>query len=340
MISFVNDYSEGAHEKILEALISSNLEQSDGYGLDTYCEQARTLIREKIQAPQADVHFLVGGTQTNQIAIAAFLKPYQAVIAAESGHINVHETGAIEATGHKVLVARSIDGKLTPQTIWEVVALHSDEHMVQPKLVYISNSTEIGTIYKKAEIIALWRFCKEYNLDLYLDGARLASAFCSGENDLTLHDLAQYTDAFYIGGTKNGALFGEALVLVKDSMKTDFRFMIKQQGAMLAKGRLLGLQFLTLFKDDLYFSLARHANTCAMRIKEAFKEANASFLVETTTNQIFPILKDEEVEKLSKEFAFITWEKTDATHTCIRIVTSWATKPAHVEALIQAIKEM
>lgn len=338
MYSFRNDYSEGAHPKVLEALISTNLEQTVGYGMDPRCEAARNTIRRLCNAPDADVHFLVGGTQTNLIVIESLLRPYEAVIAAHTGHVNVHETGAIEATGHKVCTAYAPNGKLTPALVESVVNGHSSEHMVHPRLVYISDTTEIGTIYTKAELEALRRCCDEHNLFLFMDGARLGSALASPQNDLTLPDLAALTDAFYIGGTKNGALFGEALVM--NAPNDHFRWHMKQRGAMLAKGRLLGVQFLTLFEDDLYFSLGRHADELADRIRLTLQEAGCPFLMENTTNQLFPILPDNVLEALKKTYAFIEMDKIDEGHHAIRLCTSWATRPENVEALCSDLRSL
>lgn len=337
MYSFLNDYSEGAHQAIMEALLRTNLEQTEGYGLDPYCEEARELIKSKIKKNDAEVHFLAGGTQTNQTAIAAFLKPYQAVIATEYGHINVHETGAIEATGHKVLVAKSKEGKLTPSSIREVVKAHSDEHMVQPKLVYISNATELGTIYQKKELEVISEVCRELNLYLYLDGARLGSALMSEKNDLTLETIASLTDAFYIGGTKNGALFGEALILLNESLQQDFRYMIKRQGGMLAKGRLLGIQFYELWKEDLYLHLSKHANECALKLKKGLEDHGCSFLSDSYTNQQFPILKNSEIKILEKQFKFSVGDSMDEEHSYIRLVTSWATTNEGIDAFLTGI---
>ncbi len=256
---FTNDYSEGAHINILNALVESNLNQEIGYGNDSFCEEAKKLIKAKIKNENADIHFVSGGTQANLIIISSALRPHEAIIAASTGHINVHETGAIEATGHKICTVETEDGKLSVEHIKSVLENHSDEHMVKPKMVFISNSTELGTIYKKAELEEISKFCKENNLYLHLDGARLGSALTSRDNDLTLDELSSLVDIFYIGGTKNGALLGEAIVINNDRLKEDFRYHIKQKGAMLAKGKVLGIQFVELFKNDLFFELANHA---------------------------------------------------------------------------------
>lgn len=337
MFSFKNDYSEGAHPNIIEALTKTNFVQSVGYGCDEYCDVAKSKIKKRIQCETADIHFLVGGTQTNQTMIASALRPHQAVIAATTGHINVHETGAIEATGHKVLTVDTIDGKITPSQIKEVCEGHSDEHMVQPKMVYISNTTELGSLYKKEELRAIYECCKELSLVLFLDGARLGSALTSIENDVVLEDLPKLTDAFYIGGTKNGALFGEALVICNESLKEDFRFHIKQRGGLLAKGRLLGIQFSELFEDDLFFKLGKHANDMAMKIKNALILKGYPLKTDSYSNQLFVILDDDKIKELEKNFLFENQERVDATHTCVRFVTSWATTKEAVNALINEL---
>lgn len=334
MYSFRNDYSEGAHPKVLEALISTNLEQTVGYGMDPRCEAARNTIRRLCNAPDADVHFLVGGTQTNLIVIESLLRPYEAVIAAHTGHVNVHETGAIEATGHKVCTAYAPNGKLTPALVESVVNGHSSEHMVHPRLVYISDTTEIGTIYTKAELEALRRCCDEHNLFLFMDGARLGSALASPQNDLTLPDLAALTDAFYIGGTKNGALFGEALVM--NAPNNHFRWHMKQRGAMLAKGRLLGVQFQALLEDGVYFEIARHANEMAYRLRDGIAALGYSFPVPSPSNQQFPVLPNTVVEQLkAKGYEFEIDHAEDDAHTCVRFVTSWATPENAIDAFLK-----
>ncbi|GEP66692.1 amino acid lyase [Clostridium beijerinckii] len=335
MYSFKNDYSEGAHSRILNALVETNLEQTDGYGTDQYTERSVNLLKKKIDREEVDIHLLVGGTQVNLTAISAFLRPHQAAIGADTSHINCHETGAIEATGHKVITMRTKDGKLTPNLIQNVVDSHSDEHMVQPKLVYISNSTELGTLYTKAELIDLHDCCKRNKLLLYLDGARLGAALVAEENDLTLADIAKLVDAFYIGGTKNGALFGEALVICNDELKEDFRYFIKQKGGLLAKGRLLGIQFEELFKDDLYFELAKHANKMALMLKGAIVNEGYKFLTESFTNQQFPIFPNNLIEKLSEKYSFNIERVIDSNYTAIRLVTSWATKEEIVLEFIE-----
>lgn len=344
MIYFNNDYCEGAHPKVLEKLIATNLEQTVGYGEDPYCFKAAQLIKEKCQRNDVDVHFLVGGTQTNFTFISAVLRPHQGVISADTGHINVHESGAIEATGHKVLALPSPDGKITAAQIRKICDDHynddSFEHMVQPKLVYISNPTEIGTIYSKAELTALHVTCLDNGLILYMDGARLGYGLCAQDNDLDLPTIVRLCDAFYIGGTKIGVLFGEALVICNERLKPDFRYIIKQKGGMLAKGRLLGVQFMALFADDLYFEMARHADQMAMLIKDACIKKGYGFLIESSTNQQFPIIPNEVLEKLREKFVYSFWQKIDDNHSAVRFCTSWATLPENVQQLIVAIEKL
>ncbi|MFP5115323.1 threonine aldolase family protein [Bacillaceae bacterium C204] len=338
MYSFKNDYSEGSHPRILNALLETNLVQEDGYGEDQFSQKAVELLKERIGRTDVDIHLLSGGTQTNLIAISAFLRPHEAAMAASTGHILGHETGAIEATGHKILSIEAENGKLTPSDIQAVLDGHPDEHMVKPKLVYISNSTEIGTIYSKHELEDLSDFCKKNKLILYMDGARLGSALTSKENDLQLSDLPALVDAFYIGGTKNGALIGEALVICNDSLKEDFRYHLKQKGALLAKGRLLGIQFLELFRDNLFFDLASHANKMAAILSEEISKANFQFLTDSPSNQIFPILPNALITELEKDYSFHIWEKVDAEHSAIRLVTSWVTKEDEVAAFLERLK--
>jgi threonine aldolase len=340
MYSFKNDYSEGAHSSILNALVESNFEQEEGYGEDCYTRKAIAFIKEKMGRNDVDIHFLSGGTQTNLTALAAFLRPHEAAMAASSGHILGHETGAIEATGHKVISIDTEDGKLTPEHLIKVLEGHPDEHMVKPKLVYISNSTEIGTIYKKKELEELRKFCNDHQLFLYMDGARLGSALCSKGNDLKLSDLPDLVDAFYIGGTKNGALLGEALVISCDILKEDFRYHIKQRGGLLAKGRLLGIQFLELFRDNLFFDLAIHANRMAEMLREELRKANLKFLTESPSNQIFPILPNSVITELEQKYTFHIWEAVDSDYSAIRLVTSWATKEDAVAAFIEDIRKL
>lgn len=339
MYNFKNDYSEGAHPRILNKLLETNLEQVDGYGEDGYTEKAVELLKKRIQCKEAAIHLLPGGTQTNLTALSAFLRPHEAVISANTGHVLVHETGAIEATGHKIISIGVNDGKLAPSHIQAAVDAHTDEHMVKPRLVYISNPTEIGTIYKKAELEDISRVCRENSLYLYVDGARLGSALCAKGNDLELADLPRLVDAFYIGGTKNGALIGEALVICREELKADFRFHMKQKGALLAKGKLLGIQFLELFRDDLYFELAKHANAMAEILRKAIAGADYSFLVNSPSNQIFPILPNELIARLQEKYSFYIWEKIDADRAAIRLVTSWATNEKAVHAFVDDLKK-
>lgn len=340
MVSFENDYSEGAHERILQVLADTNREQCRGYGIDPYCEKARAVIQELIECPEAEIHFLVGGTQTNQTAISAFLRPWEAAVSASTGHICVHETGAVEATGHKVIaVPHCQEGKLTPEALQKAVGQHTDEHMVLPRLVYLSDSTELGTVYTKEELAAVSSFCRNNGLLLYLDGARLGSALCSESNNLTLPDLARLTDAFSIGGTKNGALFGEALVLCRPELGKGFRHAIKQRGGMLAKGWLAGIQFYELFRDGLYFDLARHANGQAARLQKSLERMGVPFAYPPQSNQLFVTLPDAALALLETEYLFTFWDKPDASHTTIRIVTSWATEERHTAQLICRLSE-
>ena len=338
MYSFRNDYSEGAHPQILKALKETNLIQHTGYGMDEeHCGRARDLIRKEIGREDAAVHFLVGGTQVNLTVIAAALRPHEAVICASTGHINVHETGAVEATGHKVLTLPSPDGKVTPAMVQEILDAHPDEHMVKPKMVYISNTTEIGTQYTKAELEALSHICRRTGLFLFLDGARLGAALTSSANDLTMADIAALTDVFYIGGTKNGALFGEAVVILNPVLDEDFRYMIKQRGGMLAKGWLLGIQFETLFTDGLFYEMASHATAMADKLRKGLEEKGVSFYSQSVSNQLFPIFSDETIARLSKDFSFNIQARMDESHQAIRLVTSWATKEEAVDAILAAL---
>ncbi|WP_114781217.1 threonine aldolase family protein [Botryobacter ruber] len=336
-ISFKNDYSEGAHPLILQQLLRTNLEQQAGYGNDSYSQRAKELLQEKIAMPAAGIHFTAGGTQANLLVIGHLLKPYEAVISARTGHIAVHETGAIEATGHKVVLVDAVLGKLTVQAVKEVLDTHTDEHMVKPAMVYISNATELGSVYTKAELTELSVFCRERKLQLFMDGARLGSALTSRFNDLTFSDLAKLVDVFYIGGTKNGALLGEAIVFAKQGLDEGFRYYLKQKGALLAKGRLLGVQFLTLFEHDLYLELAHHANAMAEKIAAAFEEKGYAFFLPPQSNQLFPLLPNAMIEKLQERFDFYVWHKPDQHTSAIRLVTSWATEEENVDAFIRCI---
>lgn len=342
MIYFNNDYSEGAHPKILERLVETNMEQTSGYGQDEYCLKAADKIKELCGNKELDVHFLVGGTQTNLTVIAATLRTFHGVIGVDTAHINVHETGAIEACGHKVLALPSTDGKISAQQIDECYQAHindeSHEHTVYPKMVYISQPTELGTLYTKTELQEISEVCRKNGLFLFLDGARLGYGLAAKDNDVTLQDIAEYTDVFYIGGTKVGALFGEAVVIKNDYIKEDFRYVIKQKGGMLAKGRLLGIQFLTLFENNLYMELAEHADRMADELRKTFDELKVPYFVENTTNQIFPILPDEVLEKLKQKFAFSYMNRVDEVHSAVRFCTSWATKEENVEELKQELR--
>lgn len=338
---FQCDYNEGAHPKILERLLETNMEQTVGYGEDAYCASAAEKIRKACGDETLAVHFLVGGTQTNVTVIDTALRSHQGVLCADTGHINVHETGAVEACGHKVLGLMSPDGKITAEQVEEAYQAHihngSFEHMVQPKLVYISNPTELGTIYSKAELTALSETCRKNGLYLFMDGARLGYGLVAPDNDLTLKDIAKLCDVFYIGGTKVGALFGEAVVIRNEDLKQDFRYFIKQKGGMLAKGRLLGLQFDTLFTDDLYWEISKHAIALAEKLRSAFEEKGYAYLVPNRTNQIFVIMPDEALAKLGEKFEFSYDHRVDETHSAVRFCTSWATKEENVDALIQSI---
>ncbi len=338
MIRFNCDYSEGAHPLILEALTQTNLEQTAGYGNDPYCQEAAELIKTACQAPQATVHFLTGGTQTNLTVIAACLRPYQSVISPASGHIQVHEAGAIEATGHHIVALPEMYGKITAAQIAQTCKAHweddNPEFAPQPKLVYLSFPTEYGTLYTYQELKEIRRVCDENNLFLFIDGARLGYGLTARGNDVTLPQLAHFCDVFYIGGTKVGALFGEAVVIMNPKLQKDFRYFIKQKGGMLAKGRLLGLQFVTLFKDDLYWKLGQHANNMATLISTACQKARFPFLYESPTNQQFPILPNTVLAELEEVYAFSHIQRIDNRHTAIRICTSWATRPEDVSLLV------
>lgn len=344
MIRFNSDYTEGCHPAILERLAETNMEQTNGYGEDEYCAQAADKIKEACDAQDAAVHFLVGGTQTNVTVISAALKHYQGVITAVSGHINAHETGALEACGHKCLALETPDGKLTAEQIASYTKAHfadeSVEHLVQPKMVYISNPTEVGTIYHKSELEDIYRVCKEHGLYLFLDGARLGYGLACRENDLTLADIAANTDVFYIGGTKVGALFGEAVVITNDELKVDFRYNIKQRGGMLAKGRLLGLQFLTLFEENRYFEISTHAARLAEKLRDELIKMKIAFYINSPTNQQFPILPDAILGKLKENYTFAYQARVDQNHSAVRFCTCWATKEENVDALLSDIRKL
>lgn len=344
MIYFNSDYLEGAHPSIMKRLMDTNMAQSVGYSEDEYCAAAREKIKAACEAPDADVHFLVGGTQTNTTVIASILRPYQGVIAPTSGHINCHETGAIESTGHKVLALPTDNGKITAQQIEEYYLWHHTspdfEHIVMPGMVYISYPTEGGTIYSKAELTAIYETCQRCGLPLYIDGARMGYGLMSDECDLTLPELASLCDVFYIGGTKVGALFGEAVVVMNPALKKDFRFFMKQRGGMLAKGRLLGIQFDTLFTDNLYLKISRHAIDMAHQIREIFVSAGYPLLFDSPTNQQYPIMPDSELAEIGKNFGYEYWERVDETHSGVRFCASWATTQENVDALREAVNNL
>ncbi len=337
MFYFNNDYLEGCHPSILKALADTNFEQTPGYGEDIHCARAAAMIREKCGREDLAVHFLVGGTQANLTVIAAALRPHQGTLCAQSGHIEVHETGAVEATGHKVLTLPSSDGKITAGQIAATVRDHREdasfEHMVQPKLIYISHPTEYGTLYSKAELEEISAVCRENGLYLFLDGARLGYGIMASGSDLSLVDIARLCDVFYIGGTKVGALFGEAVVIGNPALKEDFRYLIKQRGGMLAKGRLLGLQFEALLRDDLYFSIARQADEKADRIRAGLAHAGVPLQLPGITNQIFAVFPDEALRELEKKYVFCPMGRADAGHSAVRICTSWATTEEAVDSL-------
>ncbi|MCX6232470.1 MAG: low specificity L-threonine aldolase [Bacteroidetes bacterium] len=335
--SFKNDYSEGCHPKILEMLSKTNYEQQQGYGDDIYCEKAIEILKEKIGNNDVDIHFVSGGTQANTIVITSVLKSFEAVISASTGHINVHECGAIEATGHKIILVPSKDGKVKPNDIIAEINKAEDHHMVRPAMVYISNATEVGTVYTKQELTELSVVCRKNKLYLFLDGARLGSAMSSAVNDLSLSDLSRLTDVFYIGGTKNGAIIGEAIVINNDNLKKDFNFHIKQRGALLSKGRLMGIQFLALFQDNLYFDLAQHANNMAKKIADSISKKSYTFLTNPVSNQIFPILPNTLIAQLEEKYEFYVWQKIDDVHSALRLVTSWATLEEKVDEFISDI---
>ena len=342
MIRFESDYLEGALPEVMQALCDTNYAQTPGYGEDEYCREAADMIRAKCSAPDADVHFLVGGTQANMIVITAALRPHQAAIAAETGHIAVHETGSIEAAGHKVITLKSGDGKITAAQVRSCVEAHwndsTHEHMAQPALVYISQPTENGTVYSLAELEALSAVCREKGLLFYVDGARLGTALVS--SDMALPDLARLTDAFYIGGTKLGALFGEAVVITNRAIARDFRYIVKQRGGMFAKGRLLGVQFGALMHDGLYERTAKREVDLAMKLRAAFEAKGWPLCYDSPTNQQFPIVPDAALEKLAEKYSFSHWGKIDEGHTAVRFCTSWATRPEDVDALISDIEAL
>lgn len=341
MLKFENDYCEAATPEILNKLLETTYAKAAGYGNDEFCEMATEKIRKELGMPDAQVYYLAGGTQTNQIAIDSMLKSYEGVVACETGHVNVHEAGAIEYSGHKVLTLPNHDGKMCAKELKDlIVKFYGDEsftHMVFPGMVYISHPTELGTLYTKSELSALHEVCMEYNIPLYLDGARLGYGLMAEGTDLTIKDIAQLTDLFYIGGTKVGALYGEALVFTKNNMPKYFETIVKQHGAMAAKGRVLGIEFDTLFTDGLYYEISKNAIKTAKRLKEGLKEKGYEFLIDSPTNQIFVVATKEQLEKLKGQVEYTTWEVIDENRTAIRFVTSWATKMEEIEELIELL---
>ena len=344
MLYFHNDYNAMCHEAVLRKLNAIAGQCCVGYGMDGHCEAAAAMIRRLCGREDAAVHFLVGGTQTNLTVIAAALRPHQAVIGADTAHINVHETGAIEATGHKLIALPSADGKLTAVQVEAVVQEHRQsgdaEHMAQPKMVYISNSTELGTTYCRQELEELSAICRKYGLYLFMDGARLGYALTAEGCDVTLQDLARLCDVFYIGGTKCGAMFGEAVVISHPAIAEDFRYLIKQRGGMLAKGWLLGTQFEALLEDDLYFEISRHANRLADRIRQTLTRIGCDFLAPSNTNQLFPVLPDEWLAELGREFTFSEMGRVDEHRRAVRFCTGWNSAEADVDALCAALKKL
>lgn len=341
MYQFRNDYSVGCHPAVMEALSAANTEYIIGYGADRYCSDCADLIRDLCKAPQADVQFLVGGTQANFTAIAAFLRPWESVLSPASGHINGHEAGAVEATGHKIItVTTPANGKLSPELLLPILEECKDKHLTKPRLVYISDATETGGVYTKAELTQLFAFCRSHDLLLFLDGARLGCALTSPANDLKLPDVAALTDAFYIGGTKNGALMGEALVITNPVLQEDFFRIKKQRGAVLAKGWLLGLQFYTLLKDGLYFDIARSAVETAQVLQSGLERLGIPMLVSSPTNQIFPVFPDRLLTTLSDLCTYEVWNKPDADHTAVRFVTCFTTTRNDVEGFLTRLGQI
>jgi threonine aldolase len=337
---FFDDYSEGAHPRILEALQRTNLQQEPGYVMDSFAVEATRLIRERFASPEADVHFVASGTQANLCVLSAILQPWQSVIAADSGHINQHEAGAIEATGHKINTVKGENGKVRPHEIQEQVEMHNFDQMVVPKAVYISQSTELGTVYTTAEITALSEKCREHDLYLYVDGARLGAALTAKGGDLDPKTLARLVDVFYIGGTKNGALIGEAIVIVNQPLKNHFRFNLRQRGGLLAKGRAVSLQFQELFRDNLYFDIAQHANRLAEKLADGIKTCGYELFVDAPTNQVFPIFPNAVIERLQQDYGFHFWEKFDEQSSIVRLVTSWATQESDVTEFLKTLQEV
>lgn len=342
-ISFASDYIAGAHPVVMQRLLETNLENHSGYGTDFYCNRAKEKIRKACDCPKADVHFLVGGTQTNQIVMDTMLAPYEGVIAAKTGHVSIHEAGAIEFSGHKVLELDGVDGKLTADSVDEYIsgfyADENHEHMVFPGMVYISFPTEYGTLYSKAELTALHEVCQKHHISLYMDGARMGYGLASSQNDLSLPEIAGLCDVFYIGGTKVGALCGEAVVFTHNNTPRHFMTQVKQHGGLLAKGRLLGIQFDTLFSDNLYFEISAYAIRMATRLKEMLMEKEYSFFLESPTNQQFVIMDNQQLKRLSEQVEYSFWEQYDKNHTVIRLATSWSTKESDIDRLAAILDE-
>jgi threonine aldolase len=335
---FLDDYSEGCHPNILEAIASTNLIQQIAYGNDEYTNQAKSLISKHFNQNDIDIHFVAGGTLANIICIASMLKPYEAIISASSGHIALREAGAIEATGHKIITVASEDGKLTTDSIKDAIKNNSHApHMAKPKLVYISNTTEMGTVYTKVELQKISAICKANDLLLFMDGARLGAALTASDNDLTLADIAELTDMFWIGGTKSGILFGEAIVIPNKKLAKDFAFNIKQRGALLAKGRVLGLQFRELFSNNLFFDLASHANKMAEKLSSGIVKAGYKLIQPTQSNQIFVALPNDVIKFLQEKFTFFVMSEIDEQNSMVRLVTSWATDEIMVDGFVSDI---
>ena len=339
MLFFRNDYGNGAHPAVMEALCKTNMELTSGYGTDDYCKNATDRIRQLCDAPEADVHFIVGGTQVNKTAIGAFLRSWEAVITPDSGHIQGHEAGAVENNGHRLMLVPTPDGKLRPEQIALVCNTYQqDETSPEPKLVYISNTTELGTVYTKAELVALRSVCDQYGLYLYCDGARLAAAMAVSDTDFA--DYATLCHAFTIGGTKNGLLFGEALVITEPRLMPSFRRCMKQQGAMLAKGRLLGIQFGEVLENDLYRRLGRQAAESAKLLTAGLAELKVPMFIDSPSNQIFPVLSNAVIEALAQNVSFEHISDVDDTHSCIRFVTAWHTTKEEVQALLALLRQL
>ncbi|MFQ1017932.1 threonine aldolase family protein [Gilliamella sp. BG7] len=339
MYDFLNDYNQTVHPKLLKSFIDITEQKFSGYGLDQCCNQARESIKKQLQSPNADIHFMLGGTITNLTVISHILRPYQAVIAADTGHVNVHETGAIEATGHKVLTVQTEDGKLTPELLKSVLTYHCDEHMVQPKLVYISNTTELGTIYTKQELKKLYQFCQKNHLYLYLDGARLAMALAANGNDISFSDLAKYTDVFYIGGTKVGAFAGEAVVFNNLSINQNFRFSMKQKGAILAKSWIVGSQMNVLMQNNLYLELGKHSNSMANKLKQLFENIGLTFITKPQSNQLFVNFPNKLAKKILTHYAVDNLGQTDSNHIGLRFCTSWSTQDEDIELFAKQLRK-